>query len=222
MLPIARDILKQGVIEIGSFEVNTLQLSYDKNKNGALDIYVGSSNNPELAEIKAHPSLNGNSNALVCLNEIRQSYRITDTAKVGSNFILVEGLDSKIIHGRVLTLDCSLSSNTESVVVERTEGLKIIFQDTLKNSYTPTDIAFRNITGLSEVPQLVVTGTLTEIVQTMVHERLHKYPFALKDLNSQDNIMYKNRGRLDSKLKYRQEQKAFETGTESQWEKISR
>ena len=69
---------------------------------------------------------------------------------------------------------------------------------------------------------MVVSGTLSEVIQTKVHERLHKSPFGLKDLSSQDNIMYKSRGRSDTKLRYRQEQKSFEDGTESQWDKITR
>ncbi len=167
-------------------------------------------------------TLRGDYDALVCINEIRKSYRITDTAKIGDNFIVVEGLDSKITNGRVLTLENSTTLNAEGVVVDRTVGLKIYFQNSLKNNYTPTDVAFRNITGLSTTPQLVVSGTLSEVIQTKVHERLHKSPFGLKDLSSQDNIMYKSRGRSDTKLRYRQEQKSFEDGTESQWDKITR
>ncbi len=40
LLPIAKDILKQAVVDVGSFTVNTLQVSYDINNNGAFDIYI--------------------------------------------------------------------------------------------------------------------------------------------------------------------------------------
>lgn len=217
----ANNIVKYAVIDFLDVDVIDKNISYDKNKNGALDWYYDGGTQTEFSEIQA-ANLTGDPKIAI-VKTVNFAYRLSNAAARGQKKVKLNGSD--YISGWVgRTFKLGTGANQENVVVSSVSGTEVTTQANLTKNHTAGEELIAEFgAGVSADPQIVEDGGV--VSTTALHETLHRSNVAnLSDVTSSVNIMYfAAAGSATAKeLRYKPQAKKYVAGNENQWNTVPR
>lgn len=210
----------QAVINTDAIVANqNMDVGYDVNLNGILDVYPGAISNPELDIYLAAPYQGTYKFCFV--QSCRMNWRITSQANEGSTTMYVESTTYMDLNGTYPAL--AANGNTEDITIidinPSGDGFVITLQSPLVNSYQANDVVFCGVGGFAYDPQIIVS--YYRIFLILAHELLHSIG-GFGDLNAPDNIMNYITESDCTKLRYRAQEFHYSVGTEEQWNQVPR
>ena len=218
-------LFKNGVIKVRDFEVKNCTIEFDVNQNGALDIYT-EGDNPEndiLLNSDVFSKARNLSFAIIGV-DIHRSYRLKRPISMGDTIVIIKHNDNKLKQNLIKQLFIGTSPQ-ETININRVSGDTLYLNTAITKDYSDSVIVWRKIAGLSSSPQIVKLES-KDINRVVVHERLHRSPFNLLDLEddstTHDNIMLYYDSIGQNKLRNRKLKVRSKNTFENQWDKIKR
>lgn len=222
-----------GVIELSEESdegSETLDIRYDLNGNGALDLEPGATSQEEQAIINA---FNPAGQKIVIVKDLNWIYYLRQAASAGDNSINLKtaysniqggqerGYMKYIVVGNTYTLGTGESA--ERITVRSRNGATVNLEDELENDHGTDQGIMWPLSGLSGNPIWVMEGTKTEekVRETMAHECGHSL-FNWLDVDSSTSLMHFSSGRTDTFLRFKELPKKYEGGNENQWDVVTR
>lgn len=201
----------------------TVNVAYDTNGNGALDLEPGSNS----ADARAITSaFNPSGQKIVIVKNLNWIYFLAVAASIGDTRITLKSAYAAnfmrfIVVGN--SYDIGVGSNKETITVLSKTGSRVAITSTLTKNHPLTEGLMWPLSGLSGSPIWVQEGnkTVDKIKQTIAHECGHSL-FNWKDVNAPTSLMHFSSGRTDTKLRYKDQPKKYNAGNENQWNKVNR
>ena len=226
LVELVNKILKQAIVKFETIPNDKKYISYDKNLNGAFDIYEPMNvSNPELTEILSNVA----DKSIVYVHNLKLNYRSVESLygtemrypTKGDHFITIEDVTPYIEYQDTLYYGNKNGTNVERLCVFPS-GKQITFwvideygmylSDTLLKDHGADESLFVELAGISygdlDNPSTaylaVVTDNCNEVMKTLVHEIGHGGG-GWDDLEkATDNLMY-YRCNASTFLRYNQE-----------------
>ncbi len=199
-----------------------IDVQYDLNGNGKLDIEPGATSQ-EVSAIRA--AFNPSGQKIVIVKDLAWIFYLKTAAAVGDTTIHLKTSYTSymryIITGNSYKL--GTGANEETITVASKSGTNVTISSGLTHAHTTSEGLIWPLSGLSGNPIYVAEQSKTEakVRQTMGHECGHALMNWL-DVNSSNNLMHYSIGRTDTKIRYKELPKKYESGNENQWQKVSR
>jgi hypothetical protein len=126
-----------------------------------------------------------------------------------------------ILVGKTYTVGAGDSA--EALQVKTISGTTITLQSKLTNDHPTTDGLIFPLSGLSGNPIFVAETGKTEAKEreTIGHEDGHSL-LNWRDLESPKNLMHYSLGRTGTQIRYKPQPKKYDSGSENQWDAVSR
>ena len=224
-----QELFDQGVIKIRDFKVQNCTIDFDVNKNGVLDIYT-KGNNPEMDMLKNSNIFGVDATtrdlAIAVIGvDVHRSYRLKRPINTGDTVVVIEHDDYKLKNNLIKRLYIGANS-LEFINIKRVSSDTLYLRNAIVNNYPDSVLLWRGLSGLSSSPQIVKLRS-KDLKATIVHERLHKSPFNLLDLEedsatNNDNIMLFYSGYGRNRIRNRNLKVRGKNEFENQWDKIKR
>ena len=218
-------LLNCGVIRVRDFEIQNCIIEFDVNQNGALDIYT-EGDNPE-KDLLLNSDVFSKSRKLsfaIIGCDIHRSYRLKRSISQGDTILLIKHNDDKLRKNQISQL--FIDTNLQEIInIKRVSGDTLYLKSAITNDYPESVIVWRKLSGLSSSPQIVKLKS-KDVNRVLTHERLHRSPFNLLDLDdnsiTHDNIMLYYDSIGQNKLRNRELKVRGKNTFEKQWDKIKR
>ena len=142
----------------------------------------------------------------------------------GDTILLIKHNDDKLRKNQISQL--FIDTNLQEIInIKRVSGDTLYLKSAITNDYPESVIVWRKISGLSSSPQIVKLKS-KDVNRVLTHERLHRSPFNLLDLDdnsiTHDNIMLYYDSIGQNKLRNRELKVRGKNTLEKQWDKIKR
>jgi len=183
-----KQMLSQAVVNLNEFEIEAIDIEFDKNHNGALDLF-DDKDSTEIDMIRNYTYPYAISHSLALFNvDIQRTYKIRDTIAVNSSYLIFSSYnDPKIKEVNRYFYYYDKDTLRQTVTIKRISGDTLFIYEQLNRTLYPNDYVWRPINGLSSNPQLISLTNNADI--TMAHEKLHKLGLHDLELNNQINLM---------------------------------
>lgn len=201
---------------------DSVDINYDKNGNGKLDLEPAGTSTEEQA-IKDKFNVAGQK--IVIVKDLAWIYLLKTAAAIDDTTITLKDAYSGYMKfiGVGNTYDLGAGAGKESIKVKSIAGQVITLDTKLTKAHPVTDGLIWPLSGLSGNPIFVAEQTKTESKQreTMGHENGHSQLDWL-DLEASNDLMHYSSGRTDTKVRYKELPRKYDAGKEIQWDKIAR
>ncbi len=218
------DKLKEGVVKfnIRNYDSGNARtdVRYDLDGNGVLSYDIGNRGGAELSAIQRAMTGTGTSTRVAVIRDMKSFYYLSAAAARGATTIRVTG---RIFFTPGDTAPLGTGASQEDITVDSVSGSTITLRTPLRNRHSSGEPLEFPASGWGSNPILVTEGSSTfDVLKwTIPHEAGHT-ALGLKDVNDTTNFMHYSRARSDYRLRYCPRTKRYETGTENQWDTISR
>ncbi|MBD3179359.1 MAG: hypothetical protein GF417_06995 [Candidatus Latescibacteria bacterium] len=211
-------------------ESETMDIRFDLNGNGALDLEPGTTSREERAIIS---EFNPAGQKIVIVKDLNWIYFLREAASAGDESINLKNSYSNVRGGsergymKFLVVGNSYTLGTgdsaEEITVNGRNGATVNLSGPLSNDHGTDEGIMWPLSGLSGNPIWVKEGSKTEdkVRQTIAHECGHSI-FSWRDVDSSTSLMHYSSGRTDTLLRFKDQPKKYEEGDENQWDTVSR
>jgi hypothetical protein len=207
-----------------------MDIRFDLNGNGALDLEPGTTSREERAIIS---EFNPAGQKIVIVKDLNWIYFLREAASAGDESINLKtsystirggserGYMKFIVVGNSYTL--GTGDSAEEITVSGRNGATVNLSGPLSNDHGTDEGIMWPLSGLSGNPIWVKEGSKTEdkVRQTIAHECGHSI-FNWRDVDSSTSLMHYSSGRTDTLLRFKDQPKKYEEGDENQWDTVSR
>jgi hypothetical protein len=199
-----------------------MDVDFDDNGNGYLELEPAGTSSKQR---KVLAKLSGSGQKVVIVKKLAWVFYLDAAAKAKDTTISVKSSYSGYMKFLLAGTRCTLGAGAtaETVKVRRTSGTTVTLDAALSNDHPAGDGLLYELSGLSGNPLWVAESGKTEakIRETIGHELGHSLLDWL-DLEASQNLMHFSSGRTGTELRLKPLPQKYQSGTESQWDKVSR
>jgi len=209
---------------------DTLDIHYDLNGNGALDLEPGTTSAEEQAIMN---SFNPAGQRIVIVKDLNWIYYLGRAASSGDESInlktaysnvsggVEQGYMKFIVVGDTYTL--GTGDGAERITISARNGATLELSSALTKDHGTDEGIMWPLAGLSGDPIWIREGSNSEeeICQTIGHECGHSL-FNWKDVDAPVSLMHFSTSNTDTLLRFKELPKKYEGGNENQWDVVTR
>jgi hypothetical protein len=214
---------KLAVAVINITDGGLVDVNYDLNGNGKLDLIAGASSSTESAA--AAGGVGGGGQKVIIVRELAWLYMLGANAAAGDATITIGGSGnmSFIVDGQ--TYPVGIGATREDITVLSKAGRVITLAAPLAHLHTTAEALQWPLSGLSGNPIWVQESgkDVPMLRRTIGHEVGHS-ALVLLDVVQDTNLMHFSAGRIDTKLRWKALPRKYNPpgGTEAQWDTCNR
>lgn len=199
---------------------DAVDINYDRNTNGTLDLEPGTTS----VEMKAlTKGIKGKGTKIAIVKGLSWIYYLAKPAKSGDTKVTLKSSYSAnmehIMPNDTFTL--GNGPNPDWITIKSKSGTTVTLNSALAYNHTTAEGINWPLGGLSTNPIVVIEADTITTRRAMGHETGHLL-LNWRDLKAADNLMYFSLGMTDTRVRFKPQSWHYKTGDDNQWNKVKR